>query len=226
MYKLVFTALSLLFFSQSQAENVVVDIKNFKESFTTNVPVSGRVLSGIALTNSASSSFSFMLPKSSEGKTLCFRVSSQDGTYTSENEYSISSVLNQGFSSANYPSEYRSKIQSFTAGELSLLATPGKCKSKAVNQVYLSARGLTDLNDEVTIFVSSGRSDVYLRVPKNKAKKETLKCRRIENGVRTAYDTLCKVPLIKLTAGINELSLVRRKSGRTLPSINFEVVLD
>lgn len=208
------------------AEEVVVDEETFSEIYSTKVPVSGRVLTGIAIAKSGRPDFQFLLPLTAQGERMCFRVISQDGSYVSENEYQIANVLPDSLSSANYPTQYAEEIASIPPWQLALLATPGQCKNKNPERVYLSARGDVDVPDKVTIYVSSGRSAVYLRVPNYEDGKETIKCDPITSGVRTAFDTLCHIEFDRLLKGVNELSLVRRKSGRTLPPVTFKLLVE
>ncbi|MFC1520329.1 hypothetical protein ACFL6Z_11525 [Pseudomonadota bacterium] len=150
---------------------------------------------------------------------------SRDGTYSSLNQYKPQVETNSGFQSAEYPTEYLDLLAGFDEQDLAVLSYPGQCEGNLVNQVYVSARGeVSDDNDEVTIFVSSGRSDVFLKLPNTKSGAETLRCKRIQHGKRTGYDTLCLVSLSKLLKGTNELSLIRRKSGRMLPSVKFSIL--
>lgn len=224
-----FTVISVLSLFSLNAYSTDASIiqDRFNETITENVPVSGRVLMGIALFSSSSLDFSFRVPQKAKGNNLCFRVVSQDGTYVSENEYIINNVPDSGFSSAVYPSAYSDKLVALGASELSLLATPGACASNVSGKYYLSARGDTNAPDQqATLFVSSGQSDVYLRIPTQQGKKETFNCSKIEQGATTAYDTLCSVSISKLTKGINQLSLLRRKSGRFLPPFSFDVILE
>lgn len=206
------------------AEPLTVSPTQFSEQLSANVPVSGRVLAGVAIANSGSSNFSFLLPAQTSEEQFCFRVISQDGTYSSENLYPTIMMESKSFVGADYPSKYLGELAAFNRHELALLATPGSCENTDNSKVLLTARGNAELDSEVIVFVSSGRSDVYLRVPTENERKKTIKCERIEEGSRTAYDTTCSLSIDELNKGTNEISLMRRKSGRTMPTVSFNIV--
>lgn len=197
---------------------------DFSEQYSSNVPVSGRVIAGLAIIGSHTSDLSIYIPNQNIEETICMRVMSRDGTYISSNQYQSPGSASSGFISAEYPTEYFKVLAKLDKDDLAVLSYPGQCEGSLVNQLYLSARGETTGKEEVTIFVSSGRSDVFLRLPSINAETETIRCQRIQDGKRTGFDTLCYVGLSKLLQGTNELSLMRRKSGRMLPSVKFSIL--
>jgi hypothetical protein len=210
----------------TSAPSIKLAEKKFSERYSSNIPVSGRVLTGVTVSSQEASELSIYIPTQDRNKQICLSVMSRDGTYSSRNQYQSTEDIIGSFQSVEYPSEYQEVIAGFTEDELAMLAYPGNCDSNKISQFYLSSRGVTELSDTVTLFVSSGRSDVFLKI-KDKAKKnKTVRCQRIQKGKRTGYDTLCHVKLNVLSKGVNELSLLRRKSGRMLPSVKFSIILN
>lgn len=198
--------------------------KNFNEKFNSNVPVSGRVVSGVMQASpSKLSALKINLAKLNSN-VICLKVQSRDGTYFSSNEYNVVNNENTGLITPEYPTQYEDILSSFTENELGVLAYEGKCSDRKLKNVLLASRGNNIENDEVVIFVSSGRSDVFFTTKTSTGKKKTIKCSRIEEGKRTAYDTECKVNRDLLPLSVNEISILRRKSGRMLPSIKFNLV--
>jgi len=195
---------------------------SFNENFNSNVPVSGRVIAGLMLEKKGDGDFFINLP-AIETDSVCFRVQSKDGTYRSINQYKVDSKSAKGVISPVYPTKYNDTLNSFSSEELAILAFEGKCSDKKLKNVLVSSRG-NEEQKQIVIMVSSGRSDVFLSTHKKKGRKNTLKCNRIEQGKRTAYDTICKVGLDSLIAGVNEISVLRRKSGRMLPPVKFNVL--
>jgi len=196
----------------------------FSEQYSTNVPVSGRVLAGIAINSDILPGLSIFIPHTNDNEQICMRVLSRDGTYSSLNQYQVPNNLKEGFQSVEYPSEFMDVISSFSESDLAVLAYSGQCKDNPVNELYLSARGEPKNSDKVTIFVSSGRSEVFLRIPNENSTTDMIRCKRIQQGKRTGYDTQCHIGLSKLLTGKNEISLIRRKSGRMLPSVKFSIL--
>ena len=115
-------------------------------------------------------------------------------------------------------------LSGFEGSELAILAFAGSCNEKKVSNVYISAKNMDFAKNTITVLVSSGRSEVFLSNKNKEGKKKAIKCRRIEQGKRTAYDTECNLDVEKLNEGVNNIAVLRRKSGRMLPSVKFNVV--
>lgn len=197
----------------------------FKEKYSSNVPVSGRVISGIMTRSNKSNHQFFIDLPALEKDTICFRVQSKDGTYFASNEYKITDKSFAGKISPEYPTQYQDILEGFDASELALLAFVGSCSEKKLNNVLVSSRSSETSSDDVVILVSSGRSDVFLSTLADNGKRKSLKCKRLIKGKRTAYDTECSVKVKDLVLGTNELSIIRRKGGRMLPSVKFNVIV-
>jgi hypothetical protein len=219
---LVFGAIGL----NAESAKLKLSKEIFSEQYSSNVPVSGRVIAGLMLSQSQSANiFSIYMPKS-EKKFFCLRVLSRDGTYSSTNQYLLESNTTGDFLQADYPTKYADLLSKYSETELAVLAYTGKCEANKVTDILVSTRGSQADSKDAMILVSSGRSDVFLNIPLKVGGKKTIKCKRIEDGKRTGYDTSCKVNLSLLTTGTNELSLLRRKSGRMLPSVKFNLLYD
>jgi len=197
----------------------------FKEKYSSNVPVSGRVISGVMMRSIKSTNQFFIDLPTLETETICFRVQSKDGTYFSSNEYKITDKGFAGKISPEYPTQYQDILEGFNASELALLAFVGSCSEKKLNNVLVSSRSNETSPGFVVILVSSGRSDVFLSALAANGKRKSLKCKRLIKGKRTAYDTECSVKVKDLVLGTNELSIIRRKGGRMLPSVKFNVIV-
>lgn len=196
----------------------------FHEEFSENVPVSGRVIAGIIAKSSGKLSNLQVNLLESSSESMCLRVQSIDGTYYSSNEYRITDKSFKGLISPDYPTKYNDLLSEFEGSELAILAFAGSCNEKKVNDVYISAKNSDFAQNTITILVSSGRSDVFVSNKNKDGKKTTLKCIRIERGKRTAYDTECNLGVEQLNEGVNSIAVLRRKSGRMLPSVKFNVV--
>jgi len=126
----------------------------------------------------------------------------------------------------NYPTRYLAKLNDFSDDELALLAFPGLCAEGQLNTLMLSFRGQqADLDDttQVVLFVNSGRSAVFVQL-KSDEQSKSVRCDRIEEGIRTGYDTLCRLNYSDLTK-VNGAVLLRRQGTRMLPPIQFQVAI-
>jgi hypothetical protein len=197
----------------------------FNEKYNSDVPVSGRVLSGFMLESINKPTDMFLdIPKTTAG-IICLQVQSKDGSYFSSNEYQITDNTVHGVISPDYPTEYAEIINVFNHNELAILSFQGSCEQKKVNNLLIASRGDTLLSNNVVFFINSGRSDVFLNLKDKNGKNNTVQCFRIQNGKRTAYDTECKVSLDKIKMAKGKVSILRRKSGRMFPSIKLNIKL-
>lgn len=198
--------------------------KNFHEEFSANVPVSGRVIAGLVTESAGSLSELQVNLAKIKAETICLRVQSMDGTYYSSNEYVVKDKQFKGLITPTYPTKYLELLDGFDQEELAILTFAGHCNQKKFSDIYVSARSLSPDVTNVSLLVSSGRSEVFLSTKNKQGKKSTIKCKRIEKGKRTAYDTECNISLDQLNEGSNNVAVLRRKSGRMLPSVKLNIV--
>jgi hypothetical protein len=197
---------------------------NFKEHYSSDVPVSGKVLVGI-LIESSKKNAGFFVRSSLIDSLFCFRVMSIDGTYASENEYVLNAkaigASEQGLVEVEYPTQFQKILNNFEDYELALLATEGGCDSSG-NVHYFATKDSVQNDDKIRFLISSARSQVFMRL---KSKEHSLRpsCSRIEEGKRTAYDTICEITLSSLTSDDYQADIIRRKSNRKLPDSNFNL---
>lgn len=201
--------------------------KTFSEHYSSDVEVSGNVLVGILIESSQANS-RFFVKSSSDTNLFCLRVSSIDGTYFSENEYLLEEVEHkvnaQGLVEVEYPTQFKSILTGFADEELSLLASEGSCGDRA--KAYLMAtKDLVEDDDKLLFLISSGRSQVFMRL-KSDASNFMPRCKRIETGKRTTYDTICETDLSLFKQNTYSAEIIRRKNGRKLEDIEFDLHLE
>ncbi len=194
----------------------------FTEHFSSNVPVSGNILVG-AMYSSDITSNQFLLDTVPDLDNFCFKVSSIDGTYVSENDYELQGNIEQNSPSValKYPTRFEEIIASFAQNHLAPLATTGSCNEQKNKHVLLSSRAKPDANANIIFMISSGRSEVFMQLKSTDGKRIKAKCKRLEEGKRTSYDTICAVPAQSLTTENYSVQIVRRKNGRNLPATLF-----
>lgn len=198
--------------------------KSFSEHYSSDVPVSGKVLVGI-LVESKNINSRFFVQSNPETNLFCFKVNSIDGTYFSENEYKLTpakAILNeQGLVEVEYPTQFKNILKEFGDNELALLATQGGC-SVSSNIHLVATKDKIEANDNVRFLISSARSQVFMRL-KSKSQSIQPKCDRIEVGKRTAYDSICEINLDELVSETFDGQIIRRKNNRTLENVSFKL---
>jgi hypothetical protein len=173
--------------------------------------------------SSSITSSRFLLDTTADVSDFCFKVSSIDGTYVSENDYRVREN-DEPYSKAvvlEYPTNFKEIISHFEQIELAPLATTGSCDDQRYQHVLLSSRAEPDKSSDVLFMVSSGRSEVFMLLKSSDGKRIKANCDRIEKGKRTSYDTICSVPTSSLVSENYNVQIVRRKNGRSLPATQF-----
>lgn len=219
----IITCCSLLTAPQALAERLATPSKsNFNEHFSSNVPVSGNVLVG-AVYSTANTSNRFYLDTASDMNHFCFKVSSVNGTYVSENDYKIidSPLKSTEATILEYPTKFEELITNFEIEQLAPLATTGSCDDQRYQHVLLSARDKETKNAEILFMISSGRSEVFMQLKSNSGQRIKANCGRLEEGKRTSYDTICKLPSSSILEETYDVKIARRKNGRSLPATTF-----
>lgn len=209
--------------SSASAERVAFPTsEDFSEHFSSNVPVSGNILVG-AMYSASKISNRFLLDTAPDVSHFCFKVSSIDGTYISENDYGLrnNSEENSQSVALEYPTKFEDIISSFDQSQLAPLATTGSCNDQRYQHVLLSSRAVPDNDSDVLFMISSGRSEVFMQLKSSDGQRVKANCTRIEEGRRTSYDTICSVPARSLTTDSYSAHIVRRKNGRSLPATQF-----
>lgn len=214
----------ILALNSAYAQVVPLANEDFTEHYSSDVPVSGKVLVGILIESKNVNSRFFV--KSSAGTNLfCFQVNSIDGTYFSENEYLLTSTEKlaneQGLVEVEYPTQFKKILKEFGDNELALLATEGSCDSQS-NLHFVATKDKIENSDKVRFLISSARSQVFMRLKSNIQSIQPT-CARIEEGKRTAYDTICEINLSELVSESFDGQIIRRKNNRTLDNVNFSL---
>ncbi|MCH8493933.1 MAG: hypothetical protein LAT53_11935 [Idiomarina sp.] len=229
IFILIGITLAVIFSMGLSAEEKIFNAKlvsePFNESYQPTVLVSGRTLVGVMFVSSAeSSSISFQLPQNIGSKEVCLVVQSRDGAYFSSNTYLVSNLTEATASViANYPTRYRALLKSFEEEELGILASEGNCAETNSNQFFLANRG-SGSSEEILLMVNSSRSDVFLNLTNTKESK-SIRCNRIRDGVRTSFDTTCRIKKELLENYHGDVLLVRRQGSRVLPPISLTISL-
>lgn len=194
----------------------------FNEHFSSNVPVSGNVLVG-AVYSSAITNNKFFVDIEGDTSDFCLKVASIDGTYVSENDYQIAASTESNTSDTiiEYPTSYDKIISGFDLNQLAPLATTGSCADQRYQHVLLTARSTLTSRTNILFMISSGRSEVFMQLKSASGQRINAECSRLQDGKRTAYDTICEVPASLVTEQTYNAQIARRKNGRNLPTTSF-----
>ncbi len=199
------------------------------ETFHEEPPVSGRVVTGVLLAGSgAAASLALLPPAAAAGHSVCVQVVSRDGRYWAENTFELPPASGDQPVLLEYPSAYRDLLQALGDDELALLAYRGECGHGGRRELLLSTRSLpASVPGQAWILVNSGRTDTYVMVKNSPGARRPSRCRRIRQGRRTAFDTVCTValPAPEATVGTLEVRILRRRYERMLPPTELVIAL-
>ena len=228
-------ALSAAVVAQEPVAELVGPVTDFEEVFQEEVPVSGRVVTGIGVTGSAAMEALAVLPPGalpaagSNGDLVCIEVVSRDGQYHSRNTYRLPSPIQDWPVRLQYPSGYTAFLEDQGAEDLAVLGSPGDCDSADRDTFYVTGSGPANATPaSISIFVNSGRTDTYVAVRVDGARRGRPKrCTPIDAERRTGFDTLCEVEITGDSRDGDGLSLeiLRRRYEQMLPPTEFKVVL-
>ena len=229
--------------------------EGLKESYTDDVPVSGRVVAGVMLMGIASPGNMAIYPSGvSVGSRLCVQVTSRDGRYWAENNFRLTKraaedeqpkiieparlqydteyddekpKINEPVR-LQYDTEYEDELKGFKLDELAILSYTHDCGQSRENSYFPAIRnGYSGEKNRLRIYINSGRADSYVRVENSiEGNNKSRMCRRFTEGRRTGYDTVCEIPLSSdLTLNPLKIDIYRRKYDKNLPKESFEILL-
>ncbi|PLX59915.1 hypothetical protein [Sedimenticola selenatireducens] len=240
VYSFVIIALGLLS-GVTNADVLVATLddpnkEGLKESYTDDVPVSGRVVAGVMLMGMANSGNMVIYPSGVEaGSRVCVQVTSRDGRYWAENNFLLPSntaddeqpKINEPVS-LQYDTEYEDELKGFKLDELAILSYTHDCDHSRENSYFPATRnGFSGEKKRLRIYINSGRADSYVRVENPiEGNNKSRMCRRFTEGRRTGYDTVCEIPWSSnLTLKPLKVDIYRRKYDKNLPKESFVIHL-
>ncbi|HKL25336.1 MAG TPA: hypothetical protein VJ910_03835 [Desulfuromonadales bacterium] len=212
------------------AQEPLAELKHrpFQESFQDEAPVSGRVVAGVLLTGSAADqALSLAPPRTAAGSSICIQVLSRDGRYWAENTFELPGTMGTGPVRLEYPSQHRSFLQQLGFGELAILGTAGECGASTGTNLYLAGTMPEPGKASASVFVNSGRADTYIAIKNLPDSRRPTRCRTIEEGRRTGFDTICPINL-EVNGPLPEnleVRILRRRYERMLPPTEFTLLL-
>ena len=199
-----------------------------QEDYRQEVPVSGRVITGISLSGDLleeKSFFSILTPEPKSPFKVCVQILSRDGRYWAENEFFIDGGPSD-VSLLEYPSKFQEQLTEYPATDLAVLTQEGRCDNKG--KALISGWHTKKYNTAKSawIYLNTARTDAFASGYYGNKWGETILCERIETGKRTGYDSICKLSLAAANQDvISIIKIQRRRFDRMLPTVKIEVSL-
>jgi hypothetical protein len=219
-----FASLAILFLSAFAAAQDRVAAKlvsdPFLESYQPEVSVSGNVIVGVMTATAAAAMLNDQVAIRSDGlgdQTVCLRVTSRDGIYSSRNIYALPDGT-AGSVLLPYRSKLADVVQAYAADEIAMAATAGECESGSADYFLLSGAAETGVAEIVVYLNSFGATDVFYQLA-----SDPVPCEYITEGRRTTFDFICRLGVVD-TGDTIPVTFIRERFGREQPSIEVQIV--
>ncbi|MCK7460206.1 hypothetical protein [Idiomarina aminovorans] len=199
-----------LFALSSQANQV----NGFTESYSDTVKVSGQFLKGLQYADAQFETTPHIyFPRAYSG-TICVFVSSADGRYKSQYQYSFAEPV-EGLIAISFPTQYKEELSAFTSNELGLLATVQDDCKQTNGRYLVSAWGKPKSLNSISIFIrSNARRDIA--VPRaTQASPNPVKCQDLNSSYRVSYDKECIIT--NVSADALQQVVIKRRNLRAIP---------
>jgi hypothetical protein len=226
----------MLWLSQVQAEEAIATLKSAElhETFVDEVPVSGQVVVGIGLAPEHEAGhrdqLAVFLPEDAAAdENICVQAISRDGRYWSKNVFVLPDLSSAAYVTLDYPTKHLAEITALDPDDFAVLASAGECRRVLDGEMFIADwRPMDDAKpDRVKVFVNSSRSDTFISARTQDGKRfQRSRCRRLQAGRRTGYDTICELNLSASPGGDIRIEILRRKYDRSLPPVGFNLKLE
>jgi hypothetical protein len=222
------TAVILCFATHSLAEEqqrrIVLDDKQFKESFLETVSVSGGIRAGFMYQSSLQHAdinqlyVSLQHNVDDQDAMLCVSMVSRDGRYSASWEYPLGKQT-AGSIAVTLPSKYQAEISKYSPDALVVLAGIAKKNCTSGDVKYVPTSWGEPVQSDYILYVNSGNTDTIIGIP---GQKERIQCAKISADSTIAYDTRCVIAKGILDEP-KSIFLVRQNFGNKLPNVEFPV---
>jgi|SRR5665647_3687579 len=207
-----------------EQRRIVLNDREFKESFLDKVSVSGGIRAGfmhqspLAHIDIHELYVHLQHDIEEQDAMLCVNMVSRDGRYSASWEYALGKQP-AGSIAVDLPSKYQEKISGYSTDALVVLAAIAKkdCASSEMKYVPTSW-GEMNTSDYI-LYVNSGNTDTIIGIPGH---AERIQCSKIIADSTIAYDTRCIVGKDILNEP-KSLFFVRNNFGNRLPNVEFPV---
>ncbi len=193
---------------QAAPAGAVAPLGTPRETFLSAAEISGSIVVGIQLRGPTAQErphLSAIVPAAWQGRTMCVRLTSNDGRYVAEQAYEIGASWQGGLVALTYDTTYPTQLRDYSASQMAVRIALGTC---AAPEGTFAVAGW-DIGEAGAIeggllMINSFRADeVYLI---DRATGRDIGCQAIGDGPRTSFDTYCPLPL-DLLRGAGQLRL-------------------
>jgi hypothetical protein len=202
------------------------------EHHAPEVKVSGNIIVGVMGASAYQALTSDLLAIRSPDTgiaTLCLKVTSRDGAYTSRNDYRSDTA--PAILRLPYHSRMQDTLGRYASkpGYIAITATRGDCDISAPSDYYLPLAIDSDRGEltggPVSIYINGfDATDVYYRLT-GAGDGEFTDCHYIEEGRHTAYNFSCEIPeLPSGTASPLTVEILREVYGRELEPLTINIL--
>ncbi|MGD2055843.1 MAG: hypothetical protein PVJ15_03480 [Gammaproteobacteria bacterium] len=206
----------------------------FHEKLEADVNVSGNIIVGVMFSSAhlgLTSDALAILPSGGEATEICLKITSRDGTYTSENQFRRTGNP-QAILRLPYQSRYLEVLNNYSRddGSVAITATSGSCTQSATGVYYLPVRldkrnQLPDAQD-IRVYINGfDATDVSYQLKGAADWLPARDCDYIEEGRHTAYNFSCEIAEIPKNAATPvTVKILREVYGRELEPVQFSIL--
>ena len=221
------TTVIFCFATHSVAEDqrrIVLNEKQFKESFLDTVSVSGGIRAGFMyqspLEHVDINELYVNLQHDIEDQdaVLCVNMVSRDGRYSASWDYALGKQA-AGSIAVTLPSKYQTQVSSYSPDALVVLAAIAKKECGSGEMKYVPTSWGAATKSDYILYVNSGNTDTIIGIP---GQTERIQCAKITADSTIAYDTRCIIAKDILDEP-KSIFLVRKNFGNRLPNVEFPV---
>ena len=206
----------------------------FHEKLEADVNVSGNIIVGVMISSAhlgLTRDALAILPAGTDTTGLCLKITSRDGTYTSENQF-----RREGNPGAilrlPYQSRYLETLNNYSRddGSVAITATSGNCHQTAgldyFLPVYLEQRNRPRDAEGIRIYINGfDATDVSYQLQGPAGWLPPQDCDYIEEGRHTAYNFSCEITAIPENAASPvTVKILREVYGRELEPVSFRIL--
>jgi hypothetical protein len=135
------------------------------------------------------------LPPKLQQSVVCVQIAQRDGAYTAYNSFELPSVGAGTVVRIPIETAYPEFYQRATEKNFGTVARLGKCPAEDGELLILSWGNFpaSERKTELALTVQSADREVQMSLSED-PKSDKIKCERIEEGLGTVFDTICKIP--------------------------------
>ncbi|MDJ1007373.1 MAG: hypothetical protein QNJ13_06055 [Paracoccaceae bacterium] len=189
---------ALMVASPAGAQSLELVGTEFNETLRDSAEISGAVVVGAQMhwKRPQDMGFAALLPKLEADEPVCIRVVTANGLYDAENPYTYNpgdggTGAGDPMSEVVYPTEHDAFLAELSGYEITASIARGDCDTRS--DTLMVANWAEERASNVTLLINSFRADaVFVQLLDSGG---SVRCEPVEIEVRSAYDTICDLPV-------------------------------